>query len=108
MSVDPKLPPLDSNGHLQNSMDWSEGVANELAARDSIVLQAEHWELIYFVRDYHADYETAPGMRLLVSAVKQRLEPAKASSRYLYRLFPDSPARQLACYAGFPKPISCI
>ena len=101
-------PALDSDGHLQNTEDWSEPVAEQLAGRDGLVLESDHWELIHFVRAYYADYETAPGMRLLVAAVKQRLGPEKASSRYLYRLFADSPARQLACYAGLPKPVSCI
>lgn len=102
------LPPLDKHGHLLNISDWTPEVAQLLAACDDIELQDEHWELIDFVRSYHDDYDTAPGMRLLVAAVKRRLGPDKASSRYLYRLFADSPARQLACYAGLPKPVSCI
>ncbi len=108
MSQTSALPPLDEHGHLRQGDDWSVEVARLLAARDGIELRPEHWELIDFVRSYHADYHTAPGMRLLVAAVKRRLSPDKASSRYLYRLFPDSPARQLACYAGLPKPVSCI
>lgn len=108
MGDNKQLPPLDGDGHLQNLEDWDREVACLLAARDGISLEDEHWELIDFVRSYHADYDTAPGMRLLVAAVKRRLDPDKASSRYLYRLFPESPARQLACYAGLPKPVSCI
>lgn len=108
MNAGSGLPPLDRHGHLQSAADWSADVARLLAARDEIELDDAHWELIDFVRSYHADYDTAPGMRLLVAAVKRRLGPDKASSRYLYRLFPDSPARQLACYAGLPKPVSCI
>ncbi len=104
----PDLPALDEHGHLLDAADWSPQVAERLAAKDDLELNAEHWELINFVRSYHADYDTAPGMRLLVASVKRRLGPDKASSRYLYRLFPDSPARQLACYAGAPKPVSCI
>lgn len=99
---------LDQYGHLLDAQQWSEALAIELAARDNIQLTDAHWQLIRFVRDYHADYGIAPGMRLLVRAVRQRLGPELASSRYLYRLFPDSPARQLSCYGGLPIPVSCI
>jgi len=102
------VPCLDQHGHLKNASDWNAEVAQWLADIDGIQLAEAHWELIDFVRSYHADYDTAPGMRLLVATVKRRLGPDKASSRYLYRLFSDSPARQLACYAGLPKPVSCI
>ncbi len=108
MTADSSLPPLDEHGHLADASNWSVQVAELLALNDGVELSNEHWELIDFVRSYHADYATAPGMRLLVASVKRRLGPDKASSRYLYRLFPDSPARQLACYAGLSKPVSCI
>ncbi len=99
---------LDQYGHLLHAQQWSEALAMELAARDNIQLTEAHWQLIRFVRSYHDDYGIAPGMRLLVAAVRQRLSPELASSRYLYHLFPDSPARQLSCYAGLPIPVSCI
>lgn len=99
---------LDQHGHVLKPEDWTEALAIQLAAGDNIELTEAHWQLIRFVRDYHADYGIAPGMRLLVAAVRKRLSPELASSRYLYNLFPDSPARQLSCYAGLPKPVSCI
>jgi len=99
---------LDQYGHLLCAGQWCEALAIELAARDNIQLSDAHWQLIQFVRSYYDDYGIAPGMRLLVIAVRQRLSPELASSRYLYRLFPDSPARQLSCYAGLPIPVSCI
>jgi len=99
---------LDQYGHLLHAEQWSEALAQALAARDNIDLTAAHWQLLHFVRSYHDDYGIAPGMRLLVTAVRKRLSPELASSRYLYRLFPDSPARQLSCYAGLPIPVSCI
>lgn len=102
------LPELDANGHLLNVSEWTPAVAEQLALRDGVTLAEQHWQLIEFVRDYHADYGIAPGMRLLVTALRKRLLVEQANSRYLYRLFPDSPAKQLACYAGFPKPVSCV
>ena len=110
MSVfDPETQPaLDRHGHLLDPGQWTPEVARILAARDGIELSAAHWELINLVRAYYAEYGTPPGMRMLVACVRARHGPDKAGSRYLYRLFPDSPARQLSCYAGLPKPVSCI
>ena len=101
-------PALDQHGHLVDSAQWTPAVARLLAARDGIELEQAHWELIELVRAWYAEYGTPPGMRMLVASVRTELGPDKASSRYLYRLFPDSPARQLSCYAGLPKPVSCI
>ena len=108
MNEKDELPALDENGHLLHITDWSPLVAKKLAQRDGIVLDDRHWQLIEFVRQYYDDFGIAPGMRLLVASLRKRLGAGKANSRYLYQLLPDSPARQLACYAGFAKPVSCI
>ena len=50
----------------------------------------------------------APPMRVLVKAVAVRLGSEKGESRYLYRLFPEGPAKQACRYAGLPRPVSCI
>ncbi len=99
---------LDDNGFLLQVDDWSEGVAELMAAADGLVLTPAHWELIVFVRDYYVEYDSAPPMRLLVKAVAKRLGKEKGNSRYLYRLFPEGPAREACRYGGLPKPVSCI
>lgn len=99
---------LDARGYLLDRDRWSPAFASTLAALDGIELGAEHWELLEFLREYHARFDLAPPMRLLVREIGQRFGPDKASSRYLYRLFPDGPARQGCRYAGLPKPLSCI
>jgi tRNA 2-thiouridine synthesizing protein E len=50
----------------------------------------------------------APGMRLLLKALATELGPDWGTSRRLYRLFPEGPAKQACRYAGLPKPVSCI
>lgn len=109
MKVDvPLLPALDARGYLLDGTQWSPAVARALAARDGIDLDSEHWDIIHFLRDYHQRFAIAPPMRLLVKELGRQFGPDKASSRYLYRLFPDGPARQACRYAGLPKPVSCI
>lgn len=46
-------------------------------------------------------------MRVLVKAIAPLLGEATASSRRLYQLFPDGPAKQACKIAGLPKPLSC-
>lgn len=98
----------DARGYLRRREDWEPGLAEELARRDGIALGAEHWEILTFLRAYYDQFRTAPPMRLLVREVGRRFGPEKGSSRYLYRLFPDGPAKQACRWAGLPKPVSCI
>jgi tRNA 2-thiouridine synthesizing protein E len=98
----------DARGYLRNLDDWSEALAIEMARHDGIVLTEAHWEVLRFLRAYYAEYRLAPPMRLLVRELAQRLGAEKGQSRYLYRLFPEGPAKQACRYAGLPKPVSCI
>jgi tRNA 2-thiouridine synthesizing protein E len=98
----------DSQGYLVRLDDWDESVAELMAEADGVELSSAHWEIIRFLRQYHQDYQMAPPMRLLVKAVAARLGEDKGNSRYLYRLFPEGPAKQACRYAGLPKPVSCI
>ena len=98
----------DAQGYLRRAEDWDEALAEELAHRDGITLTQGHWDVLRFLREYYAAYRTAPPMRLLVKEIGTRFGMDKGNSRYLYRLFPEGPARQASRYAGLPKPVSCI
>lgn len=98
----------DAEGYLADRDAWSEAVAEAMAEGDGIALTPAHWEIIHFVREHDATFGEPPPMRLLVKAIARRLGPDKGSSRYLYRLFPEGPAKQVCRYAGLPKPLSCI
>jgi len=99
---------LDARGHLLDREAWSEALARHLAALDGIELSAAHVEVLWFLRDYHAEFGLAPPMRLLVKSLAMRLGADKAESRTLYRLFPQGPAKQGSRYAGLPRPLSCL
>lgn len=98
----------DGAGYLKDSGSWQPGFAIQTAAAEGIVLGADHWQVIDFLRDYYARFGISPPMRALVKAIAPLLGEAKASSRRLYRLFPDGPAKQACKIAGLPKPDSCI
>lgn len=98
----------DDNGYLKNWQDWSVELVPELALTESITLTDAHWEVILLVRDFYLQYKTSPAIRALVKAMANKFGAEKGNSRYLYRLFPEGPAKQATKLAGLPKPVKCI
>jgi tRNA 2-thiouridine synthesizing protein E len=100
--------PTDHEGYLKDYLDWEKSVAQRIAEKEKIKLMPEHWEVIYFLRDFYIEFNTSPAIRILVKAMSVRFGKEKGNSRYLHRLFPRGPAKQAAKIAGLPKPIKCI
>ena len=100
--------PLDPQGFLLNLDDWSELVAEEIALREGITLTDDHWEVINLLREFYAEFELSPAMRILVKHVKTELGEDKGNSIYLLQLFPGSPAKLASKIAGLPKPTNCL
>ncbi|MDG1732860.1 MAG: TusE/DsrC/DsvC family sulfur relay protein [Thalassotalea sp.] len=98
----------DKQGYLLNVSDWNEELAAILASDENLTLSEEHWQVVNFVRNFYLEYKTSPAIRALTKALKAEYGEAKASSRYLYRLFPKGPAKQATKIAGLPKPARCI
>lgn len=98
----------DKQGYLLDHSLWNEDLAVVMAEIDDFELTTAHWEVINFVRQFYLTYNTSPAIRALTKAMKAEFGEAKASSRYLYKLFPDGPAKQATKYAGLPKPARCI
>lgn len=98
----------DAQGYLLDHTLWSESLALLIAEQDEMTLTQAHWEVIRFVREFYLTYNTSPAIRALTKAMKAEFGEEKASSRYLYRLFPEGPAKQATKYAGLPKPARCI
>lgn len=98
----------DKQGYLLDHTLWDEDLAEVIAEHDDFVLTDLHWEVIRFVRQFYLTYNTSPAIRALTKAMKAEFGEEKASSRYLYKLFPEGPAKQATKYAGLPKPARCI
>ena len=98
----------DKQGYLLDHLLWSKDLALVMAENDDFALTDAHWEVINFVREFYLTYNTSPAIRALTKAMKAEFGEEKASSRYLYRLFPEGPAKQATKYAGLPKPARCI
>ena len=106
--TDSKELTLDADGFLKRLNDWSETVANSLAANEGFSLDAAHWEVIHLLRAFYRSHQVAPANRALVNLVKKELGSDKGQSRYLMRLFGGSPAKTAAKLAGLPKPENCL
>lgn len=100
--------PLDKDGYLIELQDWSETVAEALAAREELELSAEHWEILRLLRTFYTEFQLSPATRPLIKYVAQQLGPEKGNSLHLNRLFKGTPAKLAAKLAGLPKPTNCL
>ncbi len=99
---------VDKEGFLENLDDWSEPVAEALAAAEGISLQAEHWEILHVLRAFYQEFQLSPATRPLIKYTALKLGPDKGNSLHLNRLFKGTPAKLAAKLAGLPKPSNCI
>jgi tRNA 2-thiouridine synthesizing protein E len=98
----------NKDGFLLDLSQWDKSFAEQSAKSECIDLTEDHWEVIYFVRDFYKEYETSPAIRALIKALKHSKNDDKWNSLFLQSLFPESPAVQAAKIAGIPKPVKCI
>jgi TusE/DsrC/DsvC family sulfur relay protein len=98
----------DDEGYLTDVSVWNRQLAELIAQAENIEMNDDVWEVVNFLRQYYEQYEIAPGARILVKAIKNKLGPDKGNSNHLYGLFPYGPGRQGCKIAGLPKPTSCI
>lgn len=96
------------SGFLVDASQWNERVALALAATIPIELTEAHWEIVHFIRGYYFKYQHLPNTRMFVKAVQKELGEDKGNSRYLHRLFPESPPKYACLIAGLPKPPGCV
>lgn len=108
MFFDGKEIERDAQGYLLNTTDWSEALAPQLAEEEGIALSEAHWEVVHFVRNFYLEFNTSPAVRMLVKAMAKKYGEEKGNSRYLFRLFPEGPAKQATKIAGLPKPAKCL
>ncbi|NOZ82265.1 MAG: TusE/DsrC/DsvC family sulfur relay protein [Euryarchaeota archaeon] len=99
---------LDEDGFLKDPSQWDKEVAEAFAREEGIELTDEHWEIVNFLREYYQQYQIAPMIRILVKEVGKKLGPEKGNLKYIYKLFPNGPAKQACKIAGLPKPTGCV
>jgi len=100
--------PTDNQGYLLDSTQWNEKLGAEIAQLEAVEMTEQHWQVVFFVREFYVEFNTSPAIRALVKAMQKKYGADIVNSRYLYRLFPDGPAKQATKIAGLPKPARCI
>jgi tRNA 2-thiouridine synthesizing protein E len=91
----------DSEGYLVDPADWSEAFAKALAAHEGLVLNAEHWEVIRFLREHYADHGSQASVRDMIRHFRKVWDPERGSNGNLHRLFPiGGPQKQGNRLAG--------
>jgi tRNA 2-thiouridine synthesizing protein E len=106
--VNGKIIETDEQGYLLDLEDWSEDFARALAQHDGIELFVDHWELIWYFRDYYEQTRSLPTMHRMVLELGrrqgERFRDRKAYEKHVYRLFPADPVREVCKLAGLPMP----
>lgn len=99
--VDDREVLTDGEGYLVNPGDWSEGFVRAQAETEGLALNAEHWEVIRFLRAHFGRHATQPTVRDMIRHFRLVWGHEKGSNRYLHRLFPrGGPQKQGNRLAG--------
>lgn len=98
----------DSQGYFKKSKDWNITLAEEIAKKENIKLNSDHWKVIIFVRKFYLKFNMTPSMRMLINGIELEIGKNKSNSVYLFNLFPEGPATQASKIAGIPKPVKCL
>jgi len=97
-----------TQGYLFNGSDWCEDFSYKTAERDGIKLYVDHWELIWYFREYYEANKTHPSMHQLVRTLGkskgEHFHDQKAYEQHIYSLFPTDPINELCKLAGLPMP----
>ncbi len=92
---------VNDEGFMTDPTEWDEELGKSLAAQIGLELTDEHWQAIRFLRDDFARQgETATLRRISVVG--------GITTKSLFQLFPQKPAKKLAYVAGLPKPHGCV
>lgn len=94
----------DPEGYILNMDEWSEGFARAEAEREGLELREEHWQVIWFIRQYYEEHGVQAQVRNMVHHFREVWGPEKGNSRYLHDLFPlGGPQKQGNRLAGIRK-----
>jgi TusE/DsrC/DsvC family sulfur relay protein len=92
---------VDQEGFMTEYDEWTDELAETLAANIDVQLTDSHWKAIRFLReDYKAQGET-PTLRRVTTV-------GGIPTKQLFELFPKKPAKKMAYIAGLPKPAGCV
>ena len=93
---------FDGEDFFEDPDDWSEDIARSMAAEAGMQeLSQEHWQVLYFLRDYYHRNGRAPLNKHLTSGLGMSISRIQA-------LFPGGIKYGARRLAGLPNPKSCM
>lgn len=101
LDVDGRPVKVDAEGYLLDLGDWSEAFARALARHEGLVLTAEHWQVIHFLREYWHEHGVQAQVRVMIRHFAQVWGPQRGNNHHLHELFPvGGPQKQGNRLAG--------
>jgi tRNA 2-thiouridine synthesizing protein E len=98
---------VNIQGYLNNFDEWSEDFVKKMAIRDNIKLYNDHWEVIYYFREYYIQNLVCPTMHNLIIELMSKnikFHDRKKYEEHIYSLFPKDPIKEICKLAGLPMP----
>ena len=103
IEVDGKSVATNENGFLENPDDWSQSVAEAMAATEDLALTQEHWDVIHYLREEDfSNNGNQPNNRTLLKKMGS-LWDRKVSNKEMFDLFPGNPSKQAGRLSGLPE-----
>ena len=97
----------NEQGYLLQPEQWSEDVCRAIAERDGVELFVDHWELIWYFREYYQQNQSNPTMHTVVRTLGHkgdRFHDQIAYEKHIYKLFPQDAVHEVCKLAGLPMP----
>jgi TusE/DsrC/DsvC family sulfur relay protein len=98
------MPALDEEGYLVDPADWNEGVAADLARKESVALTDAHWAVLRYMRQYYDEHHIAPDARHVMKHLAAWRGTGTEDRNDLFRLFPYGYVKQACKIAGMRRP----
>ena len=79
---------VNIQGYLTDFNDWSETYVKKMAKRDGVKLYNDHWEVIYYFREYYAQNLVSPTMhQMIVGLMSKNIKFHNKHSIICLRIF---------------------
>mgnify|MGYP001199550985 FL=1 len=100
---------IDTNvqGYLDHFDDWSDEFVKKMAKKDGIKLYNDHWEIIYYFREYYRQNLISPTMHQMIIELMSKnikFHDKKKYEKHIYALFPSYPLKDIFKLAWLPLP----
>ena len=102
-----RLDETDPDGNLYDLDHWSPLVAGRLAEAEGLVLDDDHWLVIFYLRQRYRDQGGTITAGALLRDIERKLFD-HGDRRHLFELFPGGPIAQASRIAGLPLPPGTI